>query len=657
MFGSGARSTDGQRQRESRSTATSVTLFLGLEQPSGLGVHGATATYQIDLIKSEKNGGWNLFVGGSGLSSSSRLKVAETDLIGALTDITACAVVHILGNAYMLPYFRLGDMFAPDAALEARVKETFSRLADADLERNLKRYLILSGRKLSLSSPDLSTEDQLVVNVELARRNLDITNGRHDSLVALDLELWRTLDFRKAAEIVETLVNHPPKAVPDLQPAVEHLLFKMYGSTSIGDELAPALAREFLKTHIGATETGCYEARQPYKGSMAAMQHCWGKVPGTSQLQVIEIYSAGSEKAFECLSEKTCDLGLASRPLTPGDRVRYPNLDDLTARGAEHIIGIDGTAIVMNEKAAALRSLSLPQVRRIFCETSDPIESWDELGVAGLGQIHRVVRNEGSGMREMFVEQVCGTGGRLRKVPLQDQLKSEELVKFVISTPAAMGFVSSTMAGRAVAIPLAPTDGQRPVRPDSFSIATEDYPLTWRLYVYNTSTVPQIGDKFIRFVVSRQGQEVVKENRFAPLLPQRLADASRFSTTPVFRRWTANACRLSLSFRFESGSAELTPDRLTHDNIERLKTYIEQNPGVQLLVFGFADSLPMPGRRSNQRLSELRAEAIARELQRQLGISYSGLVVKGFGTEMPVDSNETPRGQYRNRRVEIWVKP
>jgi phosphate transport system substrate-binding protein len=176
--------------------------------------------------------------------------------------------------------------------------------------------------------------------------------------------------------------------------------------------------------------------------------------------------------------------------------------------------------------------------------------------------------------------------------------------------------------------------------------------LTRRLYFYNTSATSLIVDKFIRFAVSRQGQEVAQENHFVALLPQ-LIEGTPSNATPEFRRLTAGARRLSLSFRSESGSAELTPDRLAHDNIERLRSYIQRNSD-QLIVCGFADSRPMRGGLSNQRLSELRAAAIAAELHDELGIPYSAMVVKGFGAAMPIDSNESETGQYRNRRVEIW---
>jgi phosphate transport system substrate-binding protein len=386
------------------------------------------------------------------------------------------------------------------------------------------------------------------------------------------------------------------------------------------------------------------------------MQHCCGKIPGSSERQVVEIYSVASEKAFECLAAKICDIGMSSRPFDSKDRANHPGLEDLTKPASEHVIGLDGIAIVVNP-LNTIRKLTLSQVKRIFCKTPQPVDTWGELGITGLGQIRRVVRNDGSGTREMFIKQVC-QGADLRDVPRGDQLKSEELVNLVASPSAstAIGFVSSTLTGLAVAVPLAPGDGQPALRPDNFSVATEDYVLTRRLYLYNNSAISQDAQSFISFAAGREGQGVAKENHFVSLLAEAVWVPPPSNATPEFIDLTAGARRLSASFRFGSGSAELSPDRLAEDNIERVRSYVELNPGTELLVFGFADNRPPRRGPSNRKLSELRADVIASALEKQIGIPSSSIVVKGFGEEMPVDSNDTPIGRYRNRRVAIWVQ-
>lgn len=69
-----------------------------------------------------------------------------------------------------------------------------------------------------------------------------------------------------------------------------------------------------------------------------------------------------------------------------------------------------------------------------------------------------------------------------------------------------------------------------------------------------------------------------------------------------------------------------------------------------MLLFGFTDARGSP--EQNLRLSQQRAQEIARELQAR-GIQTR--VVRGFGPANPVAADDSPSGQERNRRVEIWV--
>jgi phosphate transport system substrate-binding protein len=69
------------------------------------------------------------------------------------------------------------------------------------------------------------------------------------------------------------------------------------------------------------------------------------------------------------------------------------------------------------------------------------------------------------------------------------------------------------------------------------------------------------------------------------------------------------------------------------------------------MLFGFSDNAD--DATANQAQSLTRAKAVEAELI-QRGLKPS--IVRGFGSKLPVASNDTDDGQYRNRRVEIWIK-
>jgi len=55
----------------------------------------------------------------------------------------------------------------------------------------------------------------------------------------------------------------------------------------------------------------------------------------------------------------------------------------------------------------------------------------------------------------------------------------------------------------------------------------------------------------------------------------------------------------------------------------------------------------------NRRLSEKRAQSVKRYLMHHFPIPSDRLVVRGLGESKPIESNDTPEGRDKNRRVEV----
>ena len=111
-------------------------------------------------------------------------------------------------------------------------------------------------------------------------------------------------------------------------------------------------------------------------------------------------------------------------------------------------------------------------------------------------------------------------------------------------------------------------------------------------------------------------------------------------------------CDLAL---FESGKAEVR--NAFKPAAARIARLLDQEAGF-IKVVGHTDNVPIKSVRfpSNWHLSVERAKAVA-ELLKQ-GISKPNrLQVDGKGAEVPIDSNATPDGRSKNRRVEIQSVP
>ncbi|URA09941.1 OmpA family protein [Thermospira aquatica] len=86
--------------------------------------------------------------------------------------------------------------------------------------------------------------------------------------------------------------------------------------------------------------------------------------------------------------------------------------------------------------------------------------------------------------------------------------------------------------------------------------------------------------------------------------------------------------------------------------LDQLAEVLKKYPKLDIVVSGHTDSIGNPA--YNQKLSELRAKAIADYLLQQ-GISQDRISYIGYGDTRPLVSNATPEGRAKNRRVEIKI--
>ena len=99
---------------------------------------------------------------------------------------------------------------------------------------------------------------------------------------------------------------------------------------------------------------------------------------------------------------------------------------------------------------------------------------------------------------------------------------------------------------------------------------------------------------------------------------------------------------------FDTGQATLKPG--ANLAINRLATYLSNNPDTKIIIEGHTDSIGSDS--YNDALSERRAAAVATELESR-GISADQIQSRGMGKQYPVATNATPEGRQQNRRVEI----
>ena len=103
---------------------------------------------------------------------------------------------------------------------------------------------------------------------------------------------------------------------------------------------------------------------------------------------------------------------------------------------------------------------------------------------------------------------------------------------------------------------------------------------------------------------------------------------------------------------FATGSSDINADFYQILNSVALvvnefeKTYID--------ITGYTDNVG--GVEFNQRLSESRANSVARYLESQQVLPQR-IITRGMGMAAPIASNDTPEGRAQNRRVELMLTP
>jgi len=110
---------------------------------------------------------------------------------------------------------------------------------------------------------------------------------------------------------------------------------------------------------------------------------------------------------------------------------------------------------------------------------------------------------------------------------------------------------------------------------------------------------------------------------------------------------------LASGLLFDSGQDQLKPAGT--DVMKRVGSVLEKVSDKKFEVTGHTDNVPIKGNLkkkfpTNMELSKARADFALREL----GVSGTAI---GHGETKPVDSNDTPAGRTRNRRVEVVVSP
>jgi phosphate transport system substrate-binding protein len=420
-------------------------------------------------------------------------------------------------------------------------------------------------------------------------------------------------------------------------------ILRLHGSTTIGAELAPDLAEAFLKK-MGAQSVS---RNVLVPGAEVDVE---GKFPSENKTRVIEIKAHGSSTGFKDLKAGTCDIAMASRRVKDKEVESLAEFGDMKGVASEHILALDGVAIIVNAANTIRSRMKSGTLAKIF---TGEIKNWSEVGGRdGAIKIHG--RDENSGTHDIFKSLILGKGKKTASsATLWDS--NEKLSDAVNADINAIGYCGLPYVKFNKVLSI--SDGGTAIRPTVFTVATEDYPVSRRLHLY----IPALPDnpysqQFITFALGEEGQQYVRQNHFVDLTitaSEHKVEVSglnhNFQKLYKYLNTVRGAKKLSASFRFKGDTMKL--DNRGLRDLDRLMNFLATNRIGETILVGFSDSEGPYEENFNK--SCRRAEAVKEEFE-AMGLPIRDVIC--VGEELPIASNTTASGREKNRRVEVWIK-
>jgi phosphate transport system substrate-binding protein len=249
---------------------------------------------------------------------------------------------------------------------------------------------------------------------------------------------------------------------------VEVAVIKIKGSDSML-QLTENLAEEYMKLH-----------------------------PGIS----IYVYGGGTADGVRSLIRGEIDICTASRNLKPDEAKTLAEY--YGSVGLFYLVAKDALSIYIN-KSNPVNDISLTDLKKIFeCNITD----WSELG--GKHQkIIPVIRNLSSGTHLYFKEHVLEGDEYCDASVIK--ATTPEIIDYIEQNENAIGYGSMGYKGNIAYVKI---DG---IDPSEKNAQNDSYPLTRYFHFFTTQLPKGAVKNFVNWVLSPQGQDVIKKSGYIPL--------------------------------------------------------------------------------------------------------------------------------------------
>ncbi|MCW4035056.1 MAG: phosphate ABC transporter substrate-binding protein [Candidatus Bathyarchaeota archaeon] len=225
----------------------------------------------------------------------------------------------------------------------------------------------------------------------------------------------------------------------------------------------------------------------------------------------VTVQGGGSGTGYASALDGTVDVGMGSR----GPKQSEIDKGDLWL----HPLALDAVCVVVNPSVGSNVELTLEEVAMIF---AGEYTNWNQVDESlPDASIYVVVRESGSGTRGTFEEYTIDEYELEIDSTLVHEQPSNPAVRTAVKdTDYSIGYVGfGFLTNDIVAVSLATEEGADYVPATLENIQNGTYPISRLLYFITSSPLESgsLADRFVSFVLSEQGQDIVEDEGFLKL--------------------------------------------------------------------------------------------------------------------------------------------
>jgi len=283
------------------------------------------------------------------------------------------------------------------------------------------------------------------------------------------------------------------------------MLMALAACSKEGEKTAASASKKFVIQNTGSD-------------TMVNLVQSWAEryaelVPTVS----VEVSGGGSGTGIAALINGTVDIANCSRQMEPSEIQKATQNTGKDPK--EFVVGYDALAVYVN-KNNPLNQVSIAELAEIYGENGK-YDKWSQMGVANTAcasdEIIRVSRQSNSGTYHYFREALLGSKRDFR-LGSRDLHGSKDVVELVGRTPCAIGYSGMGYANDQVkALKIAKKTGETAYGPSIETTLNGTYPVSRPLYMYTLG--PPTGEirKYLEWIYSEAGQEIVKQSGYVPV--------------------------------------------------------------------------------------------------------------------------------------------